>query len=83
MKKYTASLMGTIIVATLWTVFCIGLALIIPGIFYGIYHGIAPTTELGKIILSIACVYFGAGVSMVGGVVSFMLWISGLIKVLE
>ena len=83
MKKFTVSLAGTIIVAALWTIFCIGLALIIPGIFYGIYHGVAPTTELGQIILTIACVYFGAGISIVGGVVSFMLWISGLIKVLE
>ena len=69
--------------AALWTIFCIILALIVPSIFYGIYHMVSPVSEVGKILLICVMLLTGTGLTVFAGFGSFALWLSGLSKIIE
>ena len=45
---------------------------------YGIWHAVAPVTELGRIALALGLLFFGGGLSILFGILGLTLFTTGV-----
>jgi hypothetical protein len=53
------------------------------GALYLVYHFVNPQTELARVLLSGIMLWFGVGVSLMFFIFGFIIWFTGIIKIIE
>ena len=66
------------IALSIWSIFCLGVALLPEGAACLIWHLVQPTDQLAKVALVAVLLCCGTGISVISAMAAFALWAGGV-----